>query len=318
MWLVALYVPGMAPTTKRFVAPLWFAPSIILMQGFVIFGPCYQVFKNRRLESDTRQIIAAWEHKKKYGSTFSDSSTKVGSSRSRKSVASQNAELYTLGSLEKALQLNPKPLLLFAALKDFSGENISFLTHISEWKSNWTVPSPSKANFLKKVEINRQIDDKLRRQQFNVGVHIYASFVSLKYSDFPINISSPHLKELDTVFAESAAKINKSAADDAATNFMDFGAPPTDVENYPLSKSSILVTSTVAGALGDCPERTHYSQVESLRLGMPERLPADISVPSKFGPGTFDHAEASILELVLTNTWPKYVNAGYATSRERT
>lgn len=297
-----------------------FAPSIILMQGFSIFVPCYQVYKNRRLENDTRQIIAEWEYKKKYGSSHSSDSTKLGSRLSSKlSVRSvnsnRNPELYTLSTLEKTLQLNPKPLLLFAALKDFSGENISFLTHIHEWKTDWTIQSPVKANFLKKAEINRQASDRLRRQQFSVALHIYSSFVSLQYSDFPINISSAHLKELDILFADAAAKMNKQAAHNSATPFADFSGLG-DVEAG--QKNGAQVVSHAMVDIMPCPERKHYSQIQALQIGdVGENIPVDLEIPPAFGPGTFDRAEASIRELVLTNTWPKFVNAGYATNMER-
>jgi hypothetical protein len=35
----------------------------------------------------------------------------------------------------------------------------------------------------------------LRRKQFNTAVQIYASFVSVQYSDFPINLSFAHRRE---------------------------------------------------------------------------------------------------------------------------
>lgn len=300
-----------------------FAPSIILMQGFIIFAPCYQVYKNRRLESETRQIIAEWEYKKKYGSTHSGDSSQAGSkfsseASSRSIRSSRDPELYTLNSLDKALQLNPKPLLLFAALKDFSGENISFLTHIHDWKTGWTIQSPVKANFLRKAEINRQAGDRLRRQQFNIALHIYSSFVSLRYSDFPINISSAHLKELDALFATAAVNMNKSSAGNAATPFADEAG---DVEHGAInniSRSSTVVSSHAMVDIMSCPERKHYSQVQALQLSdLDDNLPAGIEVPTAFGPGTFDRAEASIRELVLTNTWPKFVNAGYASKAEK-
>lgn len=291
------------------------------MQGFTIFVPCYQVYKNRRLENDTRQIIAEWEYKKKYGSTHSSDSTQLGSRLSSKlsvrSVKSnRNPEFYTLNTLEKTLQLNPKPLLLFAALKDFSGENISFLTHVHDWKTDWTVQSPIKANFLKKAEINRQASDRLRRQQFNVALHIYSSFVSLRYSDFPINISSTHLKELDTLFADAAAKMNKDSGNNAATPFADDGAGLGDVEAGVRDQVSLSTHAMVD--IMPCPERKHYSQIQALQIGdIGDKLPANVEIPPSFGPGTFDHAEASIRELVLTNTWPKFVNAGFATNMEK-
>ncbi|ETN37755.1 uncharacterized protein HMPREF1541_07378 [Cyphellophora europaea CBS 101466] len=320
MWLAALYLPAMAPSTKTFVPPLWFAPSIILMQGFVIFVPCYQVFKNRRLENETRQIIAEWEHKKKYGSTYSSDSTKAGSKWSssdsaRSFKSTRNPELYTLSSLEKCLQLNPKPLLLFAALKDFSGENISFLTHVHEWKTGWAVQSPVKANFLRKTEI-RPTSDRLRRQQYNLAVRIYSSFVSIRYSDFPINISSAHLRELEALFAGAAAKINNHAADNAATPFADCTSRSTDME-HGLPSETLAANSHAMVDIMPSAERKHYSQIQAVRISFDGNLPEDIEVPAEFCPGTFDRVEASIRELVLTNTWPKFVNAGFAENVEK-
>lgn len=288
------------------------------MQGFVVFVPCYQIWKDRRLENNTRQIIAEWEYKKKHGSTYSSDSTKVGSRTSRLSSkpsansirSSRNPEMYTLSSLEKALQLNPKPLLLFAALKDFSGENISFLTHILEWKSNWSPPTPGKAKVLRKPEPTPRIDEGLRRQQFNLAVRIYSSFVSLQYSDFPINISSAHLKELDALFADAAAKISKASASSPSSSFFDF-----DVEKAPQVSTS---ETGISDEMMAYPESNHYNQVKDLKLDADANdLPDSVTVPADFGLHSFDHAEASIRELVLTNTWPKFVNAGHANSMEK-
>lgn len=293
-----------------------FAPSIILMQGFIIFFPCYQVYKNRRLENETRQIIAEWEEKKRHGHTGSGDSTQYSSSRSLKS--NRDPALYTLSSLESALQVNPKPLLLFAALKDFSGENISFLTHVNEWKAGWTVPSPVKVNFLRKPEINRQADERLHRRQFSLALRIYSSFVSLRYSDFPINISSIHLKELDILFSEAAAKVNKSTDHNAATPFDEYDDAFKDLEANQMSRSTTVTSSHAMVDIMSCPEQKHYSQVQAFQLGhVDDDLPADIEIPAGFGPNVFDRAEASIRELVLTNTWPKFVNAGYVTHIEK-
>jgi hypothetical protein len=289
-----------------------FAPSIILMQGFVIFVPCYQVFKNRRLEDDTRQIISEWENRKKHGSVYGSEprTSKLSSKSSTSSIRHlSNPELYTLGHLEKCLQLNPKPLLLFAALKDFSGENISFLTHVQEWRANWASLTPTKANVLRKAgSESYRMSDKLYRQQFNLAVRIYSSFVSLQYSDFPINISSAHLKELDILFADAAAKMAPASAGSLCSPFADF-----DLEKHP----QVSVGETgFSDNLMPAPESAHYNQVQGLNLKGVDHLPDDVSLPASFGPASFSNAEASIRELVLTNTWPKFVNAGYASSMQ--
>ena len=299
------------------------------MQGFVIFLPCIQVYKNRRLENETRQIIAEWEHKKKFGTSLSSSSTKVGSKskfsmKSGKSTAStRSGEMYTMTTLEKTLRLNPKPLLLFAALKDFSGENISFLTQVDEWKANWVPPSPNRGGFTRKAEPETRDEKALRRQQFNLAVHIYSSFVSLRHSDFPINISSAHLKELEILFDEASVMINGDEDKNSATPFNDFwSAKSGDVERGIAqetgSDSGTLVGDANTYNILTSPEKKHYSQVQAFQLSdIRDTLPADVHVPEAFGPDAFDNSEQSIKELVLTNTWPKFVNAGYASSMQK-
>jgi len=49
-----------------------------------------------------------------------------------------------------------------------------------------------------------------------------------------------------------------------------------------------------------------------------EQLPEHVPVPQYFGPETFDRAEESIKYMVLTNTWPKFVNGGFAKMKKRT
>jgi len=47
------------------------------------------------------------------------------------------------------------------------------------------------------------------------------------------------------------------------------------------------------------------------------RLADGIAAPDSFGANAFDDAEESIKYMVLTNTWPKFVTAGYASDLER-
>lgn len=47
-----------------------------------------------------------------------------------------------------------------------------------------------------------------------------------------------------------------------------------------------------------------------------DQLPEFIPIPGGFGPDVFDRAEESIKYMVLTNTWPKFVKDGCATSTD--
>ncbi|RMD40686.1 hypothetical protein DV735_g4436, partial [Chaetothyriales sp. CBS 134920] len=337
LWLLALYEPTMKTTISSYwTPPLWFAPSIMIMQGVAIFSPCAVVYKNRRLESETRQILSEWEHKKRAGtstSLSSDSTMVASRSKSKSSLNSawstsrsrsdsnadpRNGDLYTMAALEKSLQVNPKPLLLFAALKDFSGENISFLQHVSEWKAIWAPPCSSRAGFMRKIGPDHRDQAMLRREQYTLAVHIYSAFVSMRYSDFPINISSVHLKDLAALFEEAAQKI-KGGDQKYSSATSPFDEPVhNDLESFlgTGDKSPSAAASSESIIYCASPETKHFCQVQSFKLAnIRERLPPDVEVPAAFGPTSFDKAEHHIKGLVLTNTWPKFVNAGYANKK---
>lgn len=293
------------------------------MQGFTVFAPCYQTLKNHRLTNETQNIIAEWEKKHKYGTLSSGSATTARNSKfsfgSSKAVSvnSRRGEMYTLGALEKTLNVNPTPLLLFSALKDFSGENISFLNHVREWKAKWQTPSrPKFSTGPEPAPVDAQI---LRRQQFRSAVEIYSAFVSLKYSNFPLNLSSQHLKELEALFDTAAAMIN-SANDNAATPFDAWSAAsPEDVEALAGGKDGHSMTTITAGddTTGLLPEVKHLRQIQMVKVsGLADNLPADVPIPEFFNSGAFDNAETHVKGLVLTNTWPKFVNAGYAQQKK--
>ncbi|EXJ72712.1 uncharacterized protein A1O5_03859 [Cladophialophora psammophila CBS 110553] len=324
MWLVALYAPPLQTTTDRyFVPPLWFSPSIVIMQASVIFVPFFQIFKHRKLETETREIIAEWEEKQKFDGS-SDAGSRTAAVRSRTSTrqsvksttSARQGEMYTMSALETTLKLNPTPLLMFSALKDFSGENISFLIHVRDWKANWLTAAPRSGVLRKQGPTRIQHPDVVRRQ-FQQAVGIYASFVSLKYSEFPINISSAHLRDLEAVFEQYAALVCAEPTSNAATPFENYWSSTVseDLESQ-MGKDQLSVVSTVIGAGGrdelkrDTSESLQLQQLKMTNFG--ERLPANIGIPDAFDETVFDKAELSIKELVLTNTWAKFVKAGFA------
>lgn len=225
-----------------------------------------------------------------------------------------------MAALDKALQTNSTPLLLFAALKDFSGENISFLNHVSEWKKVWGDQRSSP------VRNERNDDDaSLRYNQFVRAIEIYSSFVSMKYSAFPINISHNHLKELEVVFEESASIVNTDPASsqNSATPFDDFAIQMDDIESA-RGKGDFSVASTAVdlasngtdeNAISASKQSTVINVYKAKVLG--DKIPPSLPIPTSFRMDVFDSAADSIKYMVLTNTWPKFVDAGYAANFEK-
>lgn len=209
-----------------------------------------------------------------------------------------------MAAFENALRWNPKPLQSFAALKDFSGENISFLIHLSNWRKNWKTPesrdssNPFETSDEKDFE---QREDQHLREHFNHALCLYAAFISTNLAEFPVNLAFRTQKALDIVFAKPADLLfgdsssaisgtSTNASSSVVTPFAD--SPVSGHHVFPEVGSGVNSSSSV------------YNDSDAVWYWGP--------IPTTFSRESFDEAEKEIKYLVLTNTWPKFVNAGYA------
>lgn len=326
MWLAGLYAPGMTHVNVKFIPPMWFSGvpfslspfpyaniwtvCIFFMELITIGFPIVEIFKTHKLRQETLDAIAAWEKRQEIASPTcsnfnSDSSTRQGTARSsksftiqevhlahRKSLESQRSDLYTMTGLENALRTNSVPLLQFAALKDFSGENISFLTHVADWRRSWLSLTVSTAQH--------------RRQQFTAAVSIYSHFVCPTTSEFPINISHGNMAALRSVFEEAAGVIFRKRS------IVSKYSPTPFVEVSPDSDSTVDLRS---GINLDTLGRENLKAVANMTQTGYEDVLATFPIPEGFKEIVFDAAEKEIKYLVLTNTWPKFINDAYASSQ---
>ena len=319
LWLTGLYAPQMAPVNAYVMPPTWFAFSIFLMEVVTIGFPIFQIFKTHALRQETLDAIASWEkrqnlddcsdstivgldalHKSSSLNLKSFSSGEVtpvtpASSNRKSSLDSHKSDMFTMAAFENALKTNPVPLLQFAALKDFSGENVSFLTYIADWRREWLSPKTSVMEH--------------RRKQFVAATRIYAHFVSLEHSEFPINISSKEMKVLHNVFEDAATLLIR---DGSVTSSTDSATPFDNVQLAENNSNNDLRSGVNLDSLGWANLRSVLRMIE-LRH---EEVLANVEIPGSFSETVFDPAESEIKYLVLTNTWPKFVNTGYETRQQ--
>ncbi|KID99534.1 Regulator of G protein signaling superfamily, partial [Metarhizium majus ARSEF 297] len=273
MWLIALYVPGMAPVNNYFIPPQWIAIAIMMLEIFTVFIPVWEVRRQQSLCQETLDSIARWESRQKsvqhsgkslHSGTSSSSwmgRTKAGS------VSTTGGSILTMDALEHTLAKNPEPLQEFSALRDFSGENIAFLTRVREWRAQYIV-NPS----LREPVRDEKDSEKtltLSRECFESALRIYIDFISSNSAEFQVNLSSQDFKNLQAIF-EGAARVvcGECSTPDPATPFADVPKPQSE-------------SGETARYWGDIPEA--------------------------FNEGVFDDSEMSIKYLVLTNTWPKFI-----------
>lgn len=164
-----------------------------------------------------------------------------------------------MDALDHVLEKGSEQLQQFAALNDFSGENISFLGQVGTWKNSW----PDK------------LDEEQIPNAFNQALGIYATFISIQDADFPLNISSQSLKSLQLVFEGPTRLLFGDKSVNSTSPFVNEDIPP------PLGHVGAR-KSYVATYTGDTPEG--------------------------FDMTIFDEVQGHIKWLVLTNTWPKFID----------
>lgn len=273
--------------------------------------PCYQVLRHRSLQQETLDTIALWESRTRGGvnKSFSreqDSSrtpTAVTLSHEKMdsadtgrypagSIESHSTEsLFTMHALEHTLNQNPDPLRTFASLRDFSGENIAFLTAVREWKALWTklCDAPDAAS---RTEVNQ-------RCLFKHALRIYANYVSLKYATFPVNIGAQDQQKLESIFGVAARTLYGDGETSLDSEITPFGSridpsahhQPQPARSWAQDVLLSLGNNRSSNAVDFVTENVDYWG----------------HIPNEFSGGVFNSAEKSIKYLVLTNTWPKFI-----------
>ncbi|KAG5915660.1 hypothetical protein E4U42_007956 [Claviceps africana] len=242
MWLVALYVPAMTPVNNYFIPPQWIGVSIMMLEIFTVFIPVWEVCKQQSLSRETLESIARWESRQKSAqrsgkSLGSGTSSTSWMSRTKAgSVSTTGGSIFTMDALEHTLARNPEPLQEFSALRDFSGENIAFLTRIRQWRAKYIVG----------VGVKNENDSAktlvLSRECYESALHIYIDFISSNSAEFQVNLSSQDFKNLQGIF-EGAARVvtgERSARD-----------PVTPFDECPESKQDDAALARYTGPIPD-------------------------------------------------------------------
>lgn len=214
-----------------------------------------------------------------------------------------------MAALEKALLMNPIPLLQFAAIKDFTGENIVFLIQVRDFHIACN----------RTLSLGNGLTEEARSHLFDLALEVYMSSVHAKTTEFPINIEHKIRRELDNIFevAASERRPYRDSMDSFEDESMQDPFRPHSVElTLPKNVRGILerADSEDMGVTlnNDSQEEMVSSTKEFVFESNPcvrppvKRTKAARVIPN-FDENVFDEAEKSIKYLVLTNTWQKFV-----------
>lgn len=287
------------------------------MQIVTIFFPIYEAYESYRHAKMLRSFTG--EESKHLASSVSSGPFSQNTSRTSFGISTQSKEVYSMASLEKALAVNPMPLLHFAAGQDFTAENIIFLMRVKEWRQAWN-RSPRQPG-------TREIDDAARSQLFRVAVDLYMTCVSDVTSEFPINVEGSVRTHLDSLFEHAVPEGKKRVSTESETGLFDFDSNIDDspiqaeVKRIALAReesddSTVTLWSNKSTA-SSIPEKPATVTTTKIVIEQRPTFPPHPAITplglarAQISPGfdhtVFDAAEASIKYLVLTNTWRKFV-----------
>jgi hypothetical protein len=249
----------------------------MLLEAFLVFIPAYQVVCHWRTSQRVAWSNERWESSSQATTIRVNSPSEKGSvvelferSQIFKSVSLESCDrLLTMTALNRVLQEQPTPLQEFSSYHDFSGENIAFLTHVAKWKAEWAKQSG--------------LDPEEHITLFNAALRIYIDFISPHDAQFPLNLASAQLKDLEATFEAPARIICGEASVDLALPFT-FDIPWSRHSNQEQEEVYARYTGPISGL---------------------------------FGPQVFDEAQSHIKDLILTNTWPKFVKEMQMRSRRK-
>lgn len=283
MFMIATYVPAFAKVNMYFPQSQWWVNlilknpkkgwslilyrihvSIMMWEIFTVFVPIFQVIRLWMLEKKTRNSTAQYSSNSTATAVGDISSNEWKTPSSSSSTLAEKGQatvsrvevdrMYTVDALDHVLSKNPEALQEFAAMREFSGENIAFLSEVASLKARW----PS---ILTEEEIP---------EAYNHALRIYGDFVSTQHAVFPLNISSQSYKHLQSTFDRPAQIVFGEGSINSASPFEDIDLTPVS---------------------------------ETLNIKYTGEVPAGFDMT------IFDDVHVHIKYLVLTNTWPKFVDS---------
>jgi hypothetical protein len=297
LWLSTLATPTFYTSYSWWPPNLWFVPGLAAMEFVILFFPLWEVWESRKMKA------------------------KVAFHPGRSEACK-----YSMAALERALRDDIERLEQFAAEKDFSGENIIFLKRIENWKDRWSYALDSAAK-----SGQSGIPQHIEQNLFDTAEQIFHDCISNETSPFPVNIDERIYLELARMFAPpgqqrvgqkttkaARAMIAPWAEDEPSfpqptqhmavpTTFYESPTPPissssfdSDSENErpptPPRKNSIPTPSAT----------TREAAVKAAALLWGRRTTKPL--PRGFGKNIFDEAEGTVKQMVLENTWVRFVD----------
>lgn len=247
-----------------------------------IFIPAWQARKQQTLQQTTLDMIASWNAKRFRHVQISTYTLGTPSQKSWPTLSSPaggkpksyESSISTTTSNESLYSMRALERLLEAnpePLRNFSALN-DF--------SGENVAFLTAVAEWKRCLRNAVKDAESMQNAYAQALSIYHEFISPSGAQFPLNLSFQELSELGAIFGKAAEAV------------------------YEDEKFESPIVPFVSAGLRRIPGSPRPSSQQQLN-----HASYWDTVPEAFGETVFDQAEQSIKYLVLTNTWPKFLQS---------
>lgn len=244
-----------------------------------MFFPLLEVYESNRDRKATLAAIAKWEEGRHVVGSLQSVLFSNGSTEETESQ--KKSDMFSMQALERALEFQARELLEFAATKQFTGENIVFLTRVRAWKERWN----------RAALANTVMPSKIKNKLYEAGKEIFDRNISLHTAQFPVNLESRFYHDLERIFGSNATSSPGSIITPFSELWDKTGRRDDKTGFEDITQLDDLSTKSV----------TTFVETQATLYG--------------FDGSVFDQAERSVKYMVFTNTWSRYVEASISSPR---
>ncbi|KAL1642943.1 hypothetical protein SLS58_005185 [Diplodia intermedia] len=191
-----------------------------------------------------------------------------------------NKALTSMAAFENALENNVRPLLVWAANRNFTAADINFLVFVRNWKNHWGGPGRR----------NRVLTPSQACQRFEDAAVIFFTFINPTTSKVTVNIGDATYRTISKYFVD----VMPHDLPGEGTSFFSAQQQVAPWEKNERTSQSPAVD-------GFDRARLHY-------VGANENHDDYDAIPKGFSLSVFDDAYNVIRDDIFYNTWLRYVN----------
>lgn len=253
------------------------------MQFVCIFFPLLDIYKLKRLEQN-----------------FGENRSVPDSPAELRNFHDRKLNPYSMATLELQLEKKPNQLMHWAYTKEFTAENVLFLTAVKDFRRKWALATKH----------TDELDPTQARELYEEAAMIFFTMVHPVTARRNINIDSATFRELDGMFKgcqynpdDDISNISKSSGhltQNIVAPWEEVGIETPERSHSALSDRGKLIDDHV-NKLYPLPVTQIHTRSDSLADGDSATM-----VPANFTVELFERAYNSVKDDVYLNTWVRY------------